>query len=508
MYNQAISLMNSVLIYYQSNARLKSEGFHSLVEGFLKKRIGHTFADRSCEFVEFDDITDLRPISKDPADVIIVTTLLHPLLDLDLLKSMMDAAITKTARIEAKGAVPGTTPLFVCRADLFNKPDLAPYYVYSQTQRQYNSQLNLGRMRRAKIFKALAEKKEDLHQMSLGDILDYLGSKEGTALVIGYGESIPLEYPDRCPLCHSASFSPVYADGCQPLTGFLTRHSEYYFLCHDCGLVFANPRMPEKELWRYYDRYSYDVEWNAETLKQHYDHLDHLNTSHFYNYTAVLPYLQRLPAKAEAVDLGGGEGEFVVFLKQHFPTLDVHLWDYRVSSLFQNELNRRGISTRQINFLNETLGEASFDLISNWEVIEHLPVEKLAVYFKKIYAALRPGGMYLFSTPDFDNPYSHVLDFWAITPGEHLSVLSRRVLEPLLTACGFTIIGEHHECVSLKTKDRWFKYGEECSASMAGRAEARVINDFLRDETILEQHLNFLRQKNLGSELILCCQKK
>lgn len=493
-------------VYCSAAPFIKAEGCEPLLFDFIQKRLAHFFSDFSLRFFIQEADSNIPIKDLDPEQLIIITPLAHPLLDAALLRRMIEAARLKGAPITARGAVPGTAPTIVCRAGLFNTP--SSYAVHSDLQRRYNSQFNLGRTRRLKLFRSLLKKLDLLHTLPVEAILDFFGSKEGTAFVVGYGEEVALEYLDRCPLCHSCSFSPVFADVSQPLTGFLTRFSEYYFLCHDCGLVFANPHMPEAELWRYYDQYSYESGWTPETLQAHYVHLDHLNTSHFLNYVAVLPYLKKLPAQAVAADLGGGNGEFAVFLRQHFPDFTITLWDYHVSQLIQEGLLPWNIKTKQSNFLNAPLDKEHLDVITNWEVIEHLPIEKLESYFKTIYDSLKKGGLYLFSTPDFDNPYCHALDFWAITPGEHLSVLSRRVLEPLLTRCGFTIIGEHHECVSLKTADRWYKYGAECNAFETSRAEAMIINDFLKEGPMLSHHLDWLRRNNLGSELILCCQKK
>lgn len=473
---------------------------------FVQKRCEFFLPDYNLSFSEIDDLAAIDLKNVENQEVVVALNLMNPILDESLLTEMIAIALRKGGKVVSDGHVPGAAPVFVAKVAEVNE-ETKIHTAYSDMQRKYNSQLNLARLRRIKLFQALLKRMPNLPVMKLTEILDYFGGKEGTEFIAAYGEDVKMDYLDTCPLCKSNEFSPVYADIGQPLTGFLTRFSKYYFLCHDCGLCFANPRMSESELWRYYDRFSYDSVWNAQTLKEHYSKLDHLNTSHFYNYVAVLPYLRALPQNAACADLGGGDGEFVVFLRQNFKDFKIELWDYRISPLIDNALQAWDVSTKQMNFLNEEVGKECLDLVSNWEVIEHLPVEKLENYFTKIYASLKKGGLYCFSTPDFDNPYTHGLDFWAITPGEHLSVLSRRVLEPILIRCGFKIIAEHHECVSMKTKDRWYKYGAECNSFRASRAEAMIINDFLRDEKILEDHLQFMRKNNLGSELILCCQK-
>lgn len=501
--------MKMLKIYYRSAAHLEAECFDAVLAGFLRKRMAHFLSEFNLEFFQLqNDLPNSVACDKaDPSQIVILTSLINPLLDEKLLRKMVDAAIVRPDKIMPRGEVPGTSADVVCRAAALEEGSKT-YFVSSDLQRKYNSQFNLGRLRRLKLFQSLMAKFPDLYAMNVEGILEFLGTKDGVELIIGYGESVKLEYEDACPLCNTKDFDPVYSDVSQPLTGFLTRFSRYYFLCNECDLVFQNPHMPDEELWRYYDRFSYDAsDFSADTLTAHYKNLDHINTSHYYNYVAAMPYVKKLPAHAKAVDLGGGDGEFTVLLRKNCPDFEITLWDYRILPLVEAGLKEWNVIAKQSDFLAERMGNESYDLVTNWEVVEHLPIKKLESLFKKIYDALKPGGMYIFSTPDFNNPYCQALDFWAITPGEHLSVLSRKVLEPMLQRCGFRIIAEHHECVSMKTKDRWYKYGAQYNSSMAARAESQIINDFLKNEAILEKHHNWMREKNLGSELILCCQK-
>lgn len=501
--------MKTLKIYYRSAAHLEVEGFDAVLADFLRKRMAHFLSDFNLEFFQLqNDFPNTVACDKeDPSQILILTSLINPLLDEMLLRKMVDAAIARPDKIMPRGEVPGTAASVVCRARALQE-NAKTYFVNSNLQRRYNSQFNLGRLRRLKLFKSLMEKFPDLHAMKVEDILEFFGTKGGVELIIAYGEPVKLKYLDACPLCEAKDFDPVHADVSQPLTGFLTRHSRYYLLCNECGLVFANPHMPDEELWRYYDRFSYDAsDWTPEKLKHYYENLNHIDTSHYYNYVAAMPYVKQLPEHAKAVDLGGGDGEFTVLLRKNCPEFEITIWDYRILPLVENGLKEWNVLAKQSDFLVERMEEESYDLMTNWEVIEHLPIKKLEMFFKKIYDALKPGGMYIFSTPDFDNPYCQALDFWAITPGEHLSVLSRKVLEPLLKRCGFEIIAEHHECVGMKIPDRWYKYGQQFNASMASRAESHIINDFLKDEAILQQHQNWMREKNLGSEIILCCRK-
>ena len=51
---------------------------------------------------------------------------------------------------------------------------------------------------------------------------------------------------------------PLQSDDGTTATGFLTKKSNYYYLCENCDLVYLNPVLPDEELHVYYDDYSYD----------------------------------------------------------------------------------------------------------------------------------------------------------------------------------------------------------------------------------------------------------
>ena len=142
-----------------------------------------------------------------------------------------------------------------------------------------------------------------------------------------------------------------------------------------------------------------------------------------------------------------------------------------------------------------------------WEVIEHIPIELLKSLFANIKKALKPDGIYVLSTPDFSNVYTRALGFWAAYPGEHLSVLSRQSLEPILNSCGLYITKETHECVSLDLPDTWYSYGAIANSTDSSRAQAQIINDFLKDPDANRLFRNYRKENNLGSEIIFCIRK-
>ncbi|MDX2184417.1 MAG: class I SAM-dependent methyltransferase [Gemmatimonadaceae bacterium] len=487
-----------MIVVYQDSPRLAYREQSRRNLEFVTQRIEHFFRDTNVRF-----LPDGVPLDAQASDVVVGVTLLNPLLDIDLLRTMIDWAGRVPRRIVAEGAVPGTEPQYVALA---GHTQSATKVIFHDTQRQYNTQLNLYRMKRAKIFNSFCAAFPDFHSWSTRRLLDYCATPEGVRFVLSYGEPIELTEYRACPLCQSEHLLALHADNGHPVQGFLNRHSVFYHRCQQCELVFLNPHAGHKDLHRYYDEYTFESPLRSHSFDHLFDHLGEETVSHWANYVSIAGLIDSLPRGGRCLDIGGGYGEFCQFVARRRPDLRVELLDFRIDDELQAALRQRNIEARSGDFVTEDLGEGAFELITNWEVIEHIDLTYLKPYFRKVHRALTPTGRYVFSTPDFADPFCRALDFWAMAPGEHLSVLSRAVLEPILESVGLVVLHESHESVTTKTADRWFKYAAEHHASLAARAEGWIINDLLQQES-LSDYRRSVRQRNLGSELILTVGK-
>lgn len=74
--------------------------------------------------------------------------------------------------------------------------------------------------------------------------------------------------------------------------------------------------------------------------------------------------------------------------------------------------------------------DQTFDVVTAWDVLEHLPAELLAPSLREIRRVLRPGGQFWASIADFPHVYEgHAL---------HLSLLGEAGWEDVLASAGFT----------------------------------------------------------------------
>ncbi|MCB9567344.1 MAG: class I SAM-dependent methyltransferase [Myxococcales bacterium] len=89
-------------------------------------------------------------------------------------------------------------------------------------------------------------------------------------------------------------------------------------------------------------------------------------------------------------------------------------------------------------WLQELELEPRFDAVAMWEVLEHLPEPRAAL--ERVRGLLRPGGHLALSTPSSSGLLARLMGarFVMVEPPAHLELFSRRGLERLLTATGFS----------------------------------------------------------------------
>ena len=164
-----------------------------------------------------------------------------------------------------------------------------------------------------------------------------------------------------------------------------------------------------------------------------------------------VPVIQQyLPdwSKCRFVDVGSGRGEWLDILRENGAE------DYVGVDLNgrQNALcEARGHKVVQMDCIQYLAAqpEHSVDLISGFQIIEHLCLSDLMELLRQSYRALKPGGMILFET---QNPRNLIVgaDTFYIDPS-HKRPLDPRMVAFIVEWCGYS----HVQCLDANSYPNW-----------------------------------------------------
>jgi SAM-dependent methyltransferase len=205
--------------------------------------------------------------------------------------------------------------------------------------------------------------------------------------------------------------------------------------CRRCGLVYAEPRLTEADILK---RYSADYLYGDYLPVFHADRngfdLD-LVAGHYLLYLKLAGRV--FAPGARLLDVGCGAG---LFLKA------AETWGWDVEGVEISPAAAEyagtvlGLRIRNAKLEEADLPEASFDVVTLLDTLEHLgdPLGTLA----EARRILRPGGWLILNTPDLRSASRLILgNAWAVlTPPEHLYGFTEGTLRRMLGRAGFEAV--------------------------------------------------------------------
>ncbi len=487
------------------NPRLDFRDSFRVVSKFIRERLA-SFGIRSLFFVQNREEAEIQfqRISQSSSGYIVLCDIMNPFLDTELVAKMISRlSVCETAFCIADGAIPGTQPEIVAKtgsSHIFSFQKISdgtlPHIKHRwDTQDVYNNQFNLYKYKRLKMFLGLVASEPGLHTFSIPKLCSSLKEDRVFNRLITYFEGGKLIELDHCPYC-GGDRAPLTSKMSQPFCGYLTPSRPYYFECQQCGLVFLSPVLADDSLYRLYD--VYDKQDFVQSLNNPYD--VHSPRCDFSSFAALLPVGVR------SLDLGGGIGKFSQFLKSQYPQWDVTHSDFEIKA--DHCLSEDGISVRALNFIEEEIGSSEYDLITAWEVIEHIPMSRFPVILSKIHRALKPGGIFLFSTPDFGSPLCQAYDFFSACPPFHYTVFSTEWLTRYFSKRPeWHMMSPRYNSDFLDDALNWYEYGIKTSPSFQLRGLSRVLKSIFSCDRSSEIKEHLLKN-NIGTEVIITLQKR
>jgi len=225
----------------------------------------------------------------------------------------------------------------------------------------------------------------------------------------------------HCPICQTP-----------PSQGLFIKDGFRHVKCQICGLIYVSLILREDIL----DQYWRDEEaWSAVLDSRPQMEIDRLK----YQYGLDL-VAWRLPGR-RLLDIGGGVGGFARLAGESGWQVTTMELNHRNST----RLKAQGLKVIVKHLEMADLPSGSFDLISLWEVLEHMVDPGLTLMEAK--RLLKPGGILLILVPNVESMVTRLLHEKSNTFGghSHLNHFSSRTLEAILDRMG--LVGLEMETV-------------------------------------------------------------
>lgn len=150
-----------------------------------------------------------------------------------------------------------------------------------------------------------------------------------------------------------------------------------------------------------------------------------------------LPYMENINSNKRdlsIIDLGCGRGEWIELLGEYgYSAKGVDL--NRIMVNVCKELNLDVVETDAIEFLRRQKSN-SFEVITGFHIVEHLPLKALISLFDECLRVLKPNGLVIFETPNPENIIVGSCNFY--TDPTHNNPIPPETLKFLLDARGFS----------------------------------------------------------------------
>jgi 2-polyprenyl-3-methyl-5-hydroxy-6-metoxy-1,4-benzoquinol methylase len=206
--------------------------------------------------------------------------------------------------------------------------------------------------------------------------------------------------------------------------------------CARCGHVYVNPRLPAERLHEMYQ----DDYWASDRAKE-FGYAQYLGEAQNYlkTYRMRCGLVDRyMPRPGRVLDVGCAAGFFLkVMADRGWQTtgieIAVPMIEYASTELGLDDVHRGDLTS-------VALPRGSFDLVTLWDVIEHL--ERPDLHLARVHELLAPDGLLVLETQDVSSRFARLLGrrWQHYKHEEHLYHFHAESIRRLLDQAGFEIL--------------------------------------------------------------------
>lgn len=224
------------------------------------------------------------------------------------------------------------------------------------------------------------------------------------------------QHPQSCPLCDGKQLGLhrwydletlkqdwLKGFGFEPFSKLGIEGVLQQFRCFECDLRFFHPAARLAGDGDFYNELSSRFAWYYEKNKWEFD--------------IAAEILADLDSVTRVLEVGCGQGHFLVRIKNR----------YEVKGLEFNPQAIEDCKAIGLDVTNEdmaALPEGSFDVVSAFEVLEHLPNPR--DFIQQSLRLLRPGGYLLFAVPDPEGYFTEAEKVLLDMPPHHVMGFSKK----------------------------------------------------------------------------------
>ena len=196
--------------------------------------------------------------------------------------------------------------------------------------------------------------------------------------------------------------------------------------CRVCSLMYANPRWESGLVLENYNvvedpTYVEEREGRVLTFQRN-----------------LLPFEKLIAENSQTrklLDVGCHIGVMVELAKEH----GWDAWGVEPSKWAAEQAQARGLNVLNKTLAEANLAESSFDIVTMWDVIEHLTDP--ATEIRNVHRVLKKGGIFAIHTIDIESPFAKLMGKrWPWLMEMHLYYFSPRTLGKMLEQNGFEVV--------------------------------------------------------------------